>query len=138
VGQLLDQHVGPERARPGAHHLLNRLVLAALQLPGPQQTKDDSLVVHNHAGIPSGGPDPLPDLADRLVEPAGRGVWPGDVAGTRQLGVAALGWQASCQPVELTGHVVSDSGDASDSSDSNSDSDSDASHRGDASDSTDR
>src|SRR5919106_2454319 len=69
MGQLLDRHVGPERARPGAHHLRNWLVLAALELPGPQQTKDDSLVVHDHAGIPAGGPDPLPNLADRLLQP---------------------------------------------------------------------
>ena len=110
VGQLLDRHMGPERAGAGPHDLLDRLVLAALELPGPQQTKNDPLVVHDHAGIPSGGPDPLSDLADRLVEPAGRDVWPGDVAGPRQLGVAALGRQASGQPVELIGHVVGDLG----------------------------
>jgi len=110
MGQLLDRDVGPEGAGPGAHHLLDRLVPTLLKLAGPQQAKNDPLLVHDHAGIPSGGPDPLPNLADRIAEPAGRDISPGHITGPRLAGVLALGRQASGQPVELTVRVVVDLG----------------------------
>src|SRR5215218_3702396 len=110
MGQLLDRHVGAERAGPGPHDPLDRLVLAPPELLRPQQAKDDPLVVHDHAGIPAGGPDSLPNLADRLVKQTRRGISPGDLTGPRPAGVPTLGRQASGQPVQLTGHVVVDLG----------------------------
>jgi hypothetical protein len=110
VGQLLDRDVGTERAGSRPHDLLDRLVLAPLELLGPQQAKDDPLVVHDHARVPSGRPHPLADLADRFVEPTGRHVPAGHITSSWPVGVPALGRQAGGQPVELTGHVVVDLG----------------------------
>jgi predicted dehydrogenase len=105
VGQLLDRDVGTERAGSRPHDLLDRLVLAPLELLGPQQAKDDPLVVHDHARVPSGRPHPLVDLADRFVEPTGRHVPAGHITGSWPVGVPALGRQAGGQPVEFSVHL---------------------------------
>jgi hypothetical protein len=110
VGQLLDRDVGTEPAGSRPHDLLDRLVLAPLELLGPQQAKDDPLVVHDHARVPSGRPHPLVDLADRFVEPTGRHVPAGHITGSWPVGVPALGRQAGGQPVEFSVRVVVDLG----------------------------
>jgi hypothetical protein len=67
MGQLLDGDVGAEGTGPWPHHLLDGLILALLELTGPQEAEHDPILVRDHAGFPSEGPDSFPDLADLLV-----------------------------------------------------------------------
>jgi hypothetical protein len=47
MGQLLDRHMGPERGWARPHQIGRPAGAGPLELPGPQQAKDDPLVVHD-------------------------------------------------------------------------------------------
>src|SRR5918992_5267185 len=110
MGHLPDRDVRAERAGAGTHDPLHRLVATLLELRFPQEPKDDPFLVHDNAGIPSGRPDPLADLSDRLVEPARRRVLARHLSGPRALGVRALDRKSGREPVELPVDVVVDVG----------------------------
>src|SRR6266511_3674075 len=109
-GHLLDRYVRTERAGTGPYHLLHGLVVSRFELLVPQQSQHDPLLVHHDARVPIDRPNPLADVADPLVERAGRNVLAGHVPGARALRIPALRREPGGDPVQLTGVVVVDLG----------------------------
>src|SRR6266511_5285526 len=107
-GHLLDPHVRTERAGTRPHHLLHGLVVPRFELLMAEQSQDDALLVHHNTHVPVGRPDPLADVADPLVQRAGRDVLAGDVAGARALRIPTLRRKPGRDPVQLPGLVVVD------------------------------
>ena len=101
-----DGNMRPKRTGARPHDALRRFVRVSVQLRFAEQTKNDSLLVHHHAGIPAGRQDPLPDRPDPLAGSAGGDVRGCYVAGSGLRSVGALSRKTGGQPVNLPVDVV--------------------------------
>src|SRR4029077_9566778 len=66
VGDLLDGHVRPERARPRLHGLLGGQVGVFLELLRAEQAEDDAMWIDDDGGFPARGANAVADVADAL------------------------------------------------------------------------
>ena len=81
MSHLVQRDEGPERARSGAHRLLDNLVGLARQLCRSQQPEDDSFIVDDDGRIPAACLDARADIAEAILHSAERRVLARDVAG---------------------------------------------------------
>ena len=106
---VVESETGAYRARAGRHRLLHGRVVFACEPGAAEPAKNDSPLVDDEAGVPTGVADALTDLAQPVAEGAG-----GDVGA--RMGADAGGTVASAfdrkserAPVGLAGDIVVDS-----------------------------
>ena len=102
VPQHFDRaHIGPERARPGAHDISDAPFRITLELGLEYAAEYDALLVHDDAGPP--GPRRLAGDAHRVVETTGGHIAPREVLEADGACGRALEGEPVRAPVSLAG-----------------------------------